>query len=463
VADSQNTSNFRPIQALNTVALLGVAVGVIWLAVGQHQITRDLNTVSENLKQQTEAQDKKISEKLGGISGEINQQTSVMNRALGKVIPVVMPPEWEQHLAGLEAQLKTQANWPKDGAETESYKNRAFELIKSTPAWAEADYLPRITLVRWASVAFVHLTDAIKDEDMLTTIEDINNLIGAMPKDGPAELQEKLKAKAGGLAEKQKQYEQAKAIDSAKEILVDEVKKGDVAEVARVYELLGQYEKTSEKSDKIRSLREQLRTSIINGQAVNSNAALKARWDKIRALKDEQPTIYEVSTQMVLNEIMTARVTLAMEGIKNTPYDGLEREIRSTLNELVKVTAKRGEDRQAKAVRDYQKWAMKNILEYEAKLAVTNRQAAEGSQTLGVYTGFAGWSDAKYKEVRDAMVTYLLPLNQTVLDAPVQERFQRAFKEGWDILKGREDQTYVAIMSASVEKRPLRDFLEAQP
>jgi len=74
-----------------------------------------------------------------------------------------------------------------------------------------------------------------------------------------------------------------------------------------------------------------------------------------------------------------------------------------------------------------------------------------------------GWEEQDYKRVRDAMVNHLLAINLSMLEMPVQERYQRAFQLGWKQLDGRDDQTQVAEQTAVTVKKSLRDFLENQP
>ena len=72
----------------------------------------------------------------------------------------------------------------------------------------------------------------------------------------------------------------------------------------------------------------------------------------------------------------------------------------------------------------------------------------------------SGWEDIRYGEIRDAMVTYLLPINGSLLDLPVQNRYQKAFDFLWGKLEGRDEQTSVAEQTATVEKKKPSDFLE---
>jgi hypothetical protein len=71
-----------------------------------------------------------------------------------------------------------------------------------------------------------------------------------------------------------------------------------------------------------------------------------------------------------------------------------------------------------------------------------------------------GWVETSYQEVREAMLSYLLPIDLMLLDLPVQERYQKAFQNGWKKLDGRQEQTEVAEQTAVIVKRSLRTFLE---
>ena len=59
----------------------------------------------------------------------------------------------------------------------------------------------------------------------------------------------------------------------------------------------------------------------------------------------------------------------------------------------------------------------------------------------------SGWSDDRFREVQEAMVTFLLPIDRTLLDLPILKRYQREFDSGWNRLEGRKegDGNYISI------------------
>jgi len=88
---------------------LGVAGLGIWVAMAQRRLSDELaamiKTQSDLVRSQRET------------STLIEQQTAVLHQALGNVLPVKMPPDWESRLTDIEAQVVDTNLWPKDAAD----------------------------------------------------------------------------------------------------------------------------------------------------------------------------------------------------------------------------------------------------------------------------------------------------------------------------------------------------------
>ncbi len=70
------------------------------------------------------------------------------------------------------------------------------------------------------------------------------------------------------------------------------------------------------------------------------------------------------------------------------------------------------------------------------------------------------WSNAEelaYGATREAMVKFLAPIDEHLLDRPVQQLFGKSYSRGWTRLEGRDDQLFVAQQAAVVVKRGLAD------
>lgn len=551
-----SSPNSRFVGVLRILVVVGLAAAAIWLIASQYRLSTEmaaanndranlirevqtlrsamekhgaavnqavsdsLSKVSDRLDQQTTgmdralkehvaAQNKSLADNIAVMSTHIDQQTAVMNRALGKVIPVVMPPEWENQLSQLEARIKEPDRWPKDATEAQGFLDQASSLVESMPAWAEADYLPRLTPVRWAAVAFVSITRPRDDAAIPSIIEETNGLVNATPDGGAADLQRKLKEEAQLLSEKMDQSNLAEAIKVGGIYVqnADSSLDDALADIANVYDVLGLYEKDGPQTGEVRGLRTQLHKLMVMRQGKQQAASLAERWSIVQTLKNDQPGVFEMSVSMLLQEVATTRVALALESIKQPALDDLETALRRVMNETSTQAAKREEERQAKAVRDYQRWALGQIMKFESRMSkdsldklswngvqrVKDKDGCEGFEDLpgladaiklathkwvpGRFWGGTNtytWQDKEYKEasfaselrfkaIRDVFVADLLPVNSVLLDAPVQERYQRVFQSAWKQLDGRDDQTFVAEKTALTVKKTVRDFLENQP
>ena len=491
--NSPTNTHLRVFSIAQYLLLLGLWVGVLWLAVDNRRLREhvaalrsDTSGLGADMGEQASTIEKLIvratehtiamkagfeqqSAMLDKLSIQVDQQTAVVHRALGTVIPVVLPPDWEQRMAALEAQIHDITKWPKDEQEAEDFVDRTSELIRSLPAWAESDYLPRITVLRWAAMALGRIRNTPDDDALASAADETLAIANAAPDSPPEALLKELRKLADELAAKHDAVQLQQAITVANIHISGGAANDQDLAAADAYEVLMSHEIADAKAaeadaanaeaEKLRELRSQLRISIVKAQATSNAKSFSEQWDRIRPLKDTQPAVYETFLQMMLSELMIAKVALAMEGVSGTAYDDLDRVLRHALSDAVAQNSRLEEDRQAKAIREYQRWALKEVTAFESTFNAAKEAADKYWRAYKI--GFnEGWTDAQYKEVRDAIVAHLLPINQQMLDLPVQQRYHRAFDLGWKKLDGREDQTHVAEQSALAEKKPLRDFLE---
>ena len=66
------------------------------------------------------------------LDSKIEQQSLLIHRALGNVIPLVLPPDVEEKIAALERLLADESQWPKDTADVQK-KINAFENLYFKP------------------------------------------------------------------------------------------------------------------------------------------------------------------------------------------------------------------------------------------------------------------------------------------------------------------------------------------
>lgn len=148
---NSSSSNGRFAWCVRIFMVVGLAVAAIWLIAGQHRLSEEMvaaNNDRANLVREVQtlrSAIEKQADSIIAVSTRIGLQTTVMNQALGRVIPVDRPPEWENQLSQIEAMIRDRDRWPKNATEAQDFMDQATSLIRSIPAWAEADYLPRLS------------------------------------------------------------------------------------------------------------------------------------------------------------------------------------------------------------------------------------------------------------------------------------------------------------------------------
>ena len=403
-----------------------------------------------------------LSNRLSSLETDVEGQTTVLQQILDLVSMPQLSADWENRLEQLEAQAGDISQWPKDVGEAGEFLEQTAALVASLPVWAEADYLSRLTVVRWSAMAFERLHDLQNNDHSLEEIEeivvDLRDLADARPDSGSEALVERLQESASEVAVRTANRRVMEAVEEAQSYLGRNL---DVTpDIIEIYEFLELHEETDNSvgvNVDIARLRDRLYNRMMQGQAAEQAAALTAQWQNIRNLANHQP-LYEVSVRTLLQRVTSAHTTFVLEGITTTAYDELESELNRAIETIESKAAKRAEDRQAQAMRSYQRWALSKIKEFEAAFQATDGKARADARLFRRDDG--GWSDAYYREVRQAMIADLLRINLALLDLPVQERFQQAFRKGWQKLDGRDDQTAVAQASALAVKKSLREFME---
>ena len=393
-----------------------------------------------NLSPKNESQAEEFIEKLSQLNQQfdrittmeatIQQQTVILNAALGNALPVKMSPEWEGRLEELEATLADPNLSPKNESQAEEFIEKLSQLISELSPLSESSYFPRLSLVRWGAVAFhgLHRTPA-PDEPLDNLVEQIRAIADAKPEGIVPDLEQRLRDTADDFANRAEEKLIESTIQQARRYLTSEKITGQdsfvpEASIGEVHEILGIYEIDSQRADEIRDLRTQLQHRIAIHEAQSQAAALNDQWAKAKTLATSQATVYETAANLLLREATAARAVLALQGIQEPIYDNLEGEIRRAVEEM-----------QDKARREYQGWGLTQIVRFQKRHKAISDKASEDAKIWSKDNG--GWSDDRYSEVKDAMVAYLLPINGALLDLPVLKRYQREFEEGWKRLDGQ--------------------------
>ena len=305
-----------------------------------------------------------------------------------------MPAEWESRLAELDSRASDPELWPTNLGEAEEFIDELGQLIGRLSPLAEATYFPRLAELRWKAIAFEALhREPAESEDS--------------PSDEtPYSLAIQLRAIA----------------DENPGRLVSGPQQPDLS---LIHKLLGRANMLEDQDidRRLRQACQYLENFISDAEDTATNDA----------------DIYELLDY--LSHYESTRSDRAQE------ISGVREKLESTIAALEAETLD-------KARRDYQAWTLEKIWAFEK--AFEEVKSDEGFSIFDLIPDRWTWEEEEFTQIQNAMISYLLPIDQTLLDLPVMKRYQTGFDIGWGVLERQDErkaQTCVAIASAIIPKK----------
>ena len=259
-------------------------------------------------------------DRITAMEATIQQQTAILDAALGTALPVKMSPEWESHLEKIEATVADPDLWPTNASQAEELMDKLSKLISELSPLSEASYFPRLSSVRWAVVAFdgLHRTPA-PDEPLDNLAEHIRAIADAKPEGVVSDLDQRLRETAADIANRAEDQLIEETVQQARRYLPsEETAQQDSlapeASIVEVYEIMGIYEDDSYRGKEIRGLRTRLQHQMAIREAQQRAAALNDQWAKAKALAPSQATVYETAANMLLREVTAGPRSIGIAG-----------------------------------------------------------------------------------------------------------------------------------------------------
>ena len=390
-------------------------------------------------------------ENLAAMTNTIFQQTAVMHRALGKVIPVELPTSLTNELATLAARIADTNSWPQDSTNADAMVAELRGLIRKVPAWAEADCLPRLNSLRWAvqSLELIQANVNARGEDLDAAADVYANQLSIQPDNDtntvPSNIVLAVKNIATELAYRQSDAAQRFAvfcrentIKAATTNLGLEVMDDSLA--AEQWQNLAEWTNDTSAGPQTIQLRRQLRARMLKDDTSKFITSVDAGLAQLS--KESSMTIRQISYGKLLESVVSQRQIL-LENPDADPRLALSISgVAARIEKAIEADSKSQEASQEAKMHDYQRWALSQIANFNSDMNVDEK---------GV-EGFVRDSP-DYPEIKNDMVKYLVPISAGLLDPAVSRLYNQAFERGWHMLENRKDlQTTVARQEAVVKK-----------
>lgn len=480
-------------------------------------LEQSLERAVTEIEQQSTALDKTIGEVVSVIPARISTLEHSLDQAvstikkqrqnLQDISDLVFPPMPAgclDSLVELERVVANEDKWPKTGQAAQDYLGSISDLISELPSWAESEYMARLNVVRWSAMVFTTINPPENREvDLHARAETLAALSESAPNGTGNKLIERVDREQARLV---------RAADAADWKSLRQRAEGYVAKPGSVTSgiiqqdialLLAHLDSAdpSRRNDAGQLLRD-LQKIMFRLEAEQQVQSLRSRLESLMQLKDEDPALFEAGVGMLLEEVRSARMNLALSGLDVEALNQVDSQLKARLEQLQNTTRDGQEVAHARAVRAYQKYALESIERFSKRFQDRDKIAEEALRRIRTASRYAddyrdlpsvqhAIKNAKYRKIerpylpddeeyklyginesleshlthrvcRDAMVTHLLPIDLRLLEMPVQDLFQQAWQSGWKYLDGRADRTKVAERTIDVSKTTLSDVQGGQ-
>lgn len=371
-----------------------------------------------------------VQSRITDFERHLHNQTALIARLTGDIIPIQMPPDWEAKLAQLEAVVHNSADWPSNPESAREFFQEVRKIIQELPSWAEGQYLERLASLRWSALVFQQIhpggidPETASDTDPLDQIEANFNTLVELPLIAPlTHDQDLMRALRAHIEVRQKSDAteiKELAIEQAEKALSHKPPSDAVLLKARLW-----LERIPDQDEEIRSLQRQLQREISKIEAEQLVQHARTRYDQLKVTAAGNPVILEQGERILLSEIGTTQASLAFDGISIPELDALRSELEVAIVEAqTKAHAERisaEEARHKEAMRAYQAWALSKLREFERKTSNLRQTKA------------SSWALSTTREFRYALVE-LLKIDTRLLDWALAEAFHSTLQSGSQLI-----------------------------
>ena len=440
-----------------SVVALGVSITIIGCATKKQ--VDELDRKIDNIQNEVN----RLQKKAENINVSIMNQNSVLDRTIGKYIPIQIPEDLNKDISSLEEQGKNPDRWPRNMDEAKQFSEALVKCIKSTPPWAEKELLQRFNILRWEEAAFRIIRTKPNEIDIAYCDEIQQAQIDGVPPKLIDVLKETIKKAENST----KTTKRAGTIKMAKDAILN---KSDFEKALEelVYLL-------EEKDQEAIKYYEKLSVLLINKKAREQIENLGKNLVLISKISDWQlkQAGYNQIASVAIQQYLNWRSEEIINKDNLIDIDSLRKKAQ---NEVDNISKKR--------MMDYQKWAFEQIKKMSQINTLIEAACKEGTQLSldknvkpllkessvseltfkkepGTIYGekVVNVDEVKHKAISMAMRQYLVPINMGLLDIGISQLYQKEWEKNWKYLEGKLEQDEVAKASAIVKKKGLNDEL----
>lgn len=385
------------------------------------------------------------------IGAKVNEQTAIINRGLGVIIPYKLPDDVSTRLASVQKQITSAVQLPVDQLSIEKMRVELASLVEALPPWAQEEILPTLVPLRWELEGLWVLVNASEGNPAALSgrAATLDELLSNRPLGTSQPLADRLEHAQREIEEKIVIAERADAVERAK-VAISAPK--DLDDVATAIRLLSVYD-----DEETQALTDDLNRVILAGSLKSLLSNLKNDRNTNKTIKD--PTLREFGLARTAESTMDLRLRALSAGFSGTALGKEVEAFGQSVAVDVKSAIRERQNERARNLKKYQTWALKEIQAVPKYKEIEDAAMAKIPNAADRVNPVSHAArDAKasaQRTLREAMVLHLAPIDQGLLDVAVGEWFRMQYQDRFaNLTDDGEQLALVTAFANTLKKSP---------
>lgn len=389
-----------------------------------------------------------LDEQIKLVGVQVEQQAMLTNRALGKVIPLMLPDGIEEEIRTVESRLNDEQKWPSTPGDVAVLSASLASIVNKLPPWAQEELLPRLVPRRWEIETLFFLAEPVGGS-IEARFQSLRRMEGHLSKAMDTVSEKLLKR----LSEKAVKVER------------------EIAESERSSALAAAHKAIAEKQSVEPALRglapyDDKEAHALIGQL---NAALAIEYfgkdvDKLaseidRGSKLVDPVLQELLFARLRNEIVDLRLRAALNGLLDSvptkKLDSIEKVVVETNDKLTAARVAREKEN----IRQYQVWALGEIKKVRSFGELKAQEGKEISSAIDRVNPLSAANKEAIARARqglkDDLLRLMAPINPSLLDDGAHYWYKKRLEKFMIELGDEQLQAEVVYAIATAPKQGL--------
>jgi len=382
------------------------------------------------------------------LSKQLDQQTMLISRALGKVMPLVLPEDVEKKVSAIEEILSNEASWPKGLDNALALSERLASVVNKMPPWAQEELLPRLVPRRWDIETLLLLSQTSSSDSTLlySYLKAIEVQLSRKPDFASVDLEKQLSDKKRDTETALAKAERLAAINSAKRALESHQGAEAALKEISIYE-------DPEAVSQVKQLMIAIKGEQLNSDTLMLQGEIEA-YEKISDV--ELKELVYVRARNAASELrLRSSITPASDPQAVKRLDEVEKRLSEGHKKLVDTRLAR----EAERVRQYQVWALNEIKKVRAFKSLSDQELQKVTGTIDRLNPLSAPHKAAIfqaqTQLKGDLIRYMAPINQSMLDEAVGTWFRKKFERAFNEMGDEQIQADLVLAFATADRQPI--------